>query len=369
MSSNRMRRRPSSGAERPEASARGAPSGSVSQESKAKLQDLQEQLGDLQESLLLTGIQDDLQDIQTTLSLLPTDIATLRDRGYVFRSFLERKVEVLVRHWEDTSQQVSREVRRFTRELQREADQAERALQQAMGGGTVQISRAEAAIKALDHRIDGARSAVNAMYEKLRENVNQTTSQVDQITWLLDQLDQASFQLHRSEDAVAACEAQLMETKKEGPKGVLYLTDERVIFEQKEKKATKKVLFIATEKETIQELAFAVPVGQIERIETSQQGFLGRKEMLELVFTPEADWSGVLLRLRGADNEEWTGLIGRVKSGEISKERSRPKEAAVLESLRNVPTTCSTCGAVIDAEIVRGMHEITCEYCGTVIRI
>ena len=28
------------------------------------------------------------------------------------------------------------------------------------------------------------------------------------------------------------------------------------------------------------------------------------------------------------DNEEWAGLIGRVKSGEIAKERTQPKEEA-----------------------------------------
>jgi hypothetical protein len=341
----------------------------VSEESQAKLRELQDQLGDLQESLSLAAVQDNMEEIRTTLTLLPTDIENLRTRGYAFRSFLERKVEVLTRQWEDASRQVSREVPRLTRELQREADEAERALHQAMAGGTVKISRADSAIEALEHRIDGAESAVRAMYEKLQQNVNQTKSQVERITWLLDQMDQASFELRPAEDPVAACKAQFMENKKDGPKGVLYLTDERLIFEQKEKRATKKVLFIATEKETLQELIFAVPIGQIERIETGQKGFLGRKEMMELRFTPEADWDGVLLRLRGADNETWAGLIGRVKSGEIAKERSRPKDVDVLEGIQDVPTKCSTCGATLDVDIVRGMREITCEYCGTVIRL
>jgi hypothetical protein len=371
MRSERQKRGLSSSMERREAyGPRGdMASRSVSEESRAKLGELQDQLGDLQESLSLAAIQDDMEEIQSTLTLLPTEIENLRSRGYAFRSFLERKVEVLTSQWEDASRQISREVPRLARELQREADEAERALHQALGGGTVQIARAESAVEALEHRVDGAQSSVRAMYETLQQNVNQTKSQVRQIEWLLDQVDQASFKLRPAEDAVAACKAQFMESQKDGPKGVLYLTDERLIFEQKEKKATKKVLFIATEKETVQELIFAVPVGQIEGIEARQKGFLGRKEMMQLQFTPEADWSGVLLRLRGADNEEWAGLIGRVRSGEISKERSRPKAVDVLEEIRDVPTKCGTCGASIDADIVRGMREITCEYCGTVIRL
>jgi len=49
-------------------------------------------------------------------------------------------------------------------------------------------------------------------------------------------------------------------------------TVERLVFEQKEKKATKKMLFITTAKETVQELIFAVPVGQIEECQASNIG-------------------------------------------------------------------------------------------------
>jgi hypothetical protein len=162
-----------------------------------------------------------------------------------------------------------------------------------------------------------------------------------------------------------------METEKEGPKGILYLTDERLVFERKEEVATKKVLFIATEKETVHELLLEVSIGQIEEIKAQdKKKFLGRKEMLELLFAPEADFSGATFRLHGgAKNEDWSALISRVKSGEIDKERSRPKDEAVVEAARSAPTKCTTCGATLPAEIVRGQREITCEYCGSVIRL
>ena len=348
---------------------RDTPSRSLSEESQATLRSLQDQLGEFQESLLLTSVQDDLGEMRSTLTLLPTEIENLRSRGYVFRGYLEKKVEVLGGQWDDTSRQVTREVTRLTRELQREADEAERALNQAMGGGTVPISRAQSAVDALEHRIHAAQAAAQAMYETLQENVAQTKSQIDEAVWMLDQLEQASFGLLPAEDPVAACKAQFMETRKDGPEGVLYLTDERLIFEQKEKKTTKKVLFIATEKETVQELIFAVPIGQVEDVQTSQKGLLGRKEMVRLLFAPAADLSDATIRLRGADNDEWAALIGRVRSGEITKERSHPKEEETLEEVRAVPTKCTTCGASISVEIVRGMREITCEYCGSVIRL
>jgi hypothetical protein len=310
-----------------------------------------------------------MEDLQTKLSLLLPAIEKLRSRGYVFRSFLERKIGVLEEQWEKTRARVYREVSQRTRELEHESEESESALRLAMRGGSTQVARAEASIEALERKVEAAQASIRAMYGTLQQNVNQTQSQVEEIKWLLDQLDEASFQLYPAEDPVAACKAQFMETKKDGPKGVLYLTDERLIFEQKEKKATKKVLFVATEKEELQELILALPVGQIEEMEASQKGFLGGKEMLELLFAPEADLSGATLRLIGADNEDWAGLIGRVRSGEIAGERVRPKDEATLESARTAPTTCPTCGAALDVEIVRGMREITCQYCGTVIRL
>jgi len=127
------------------------------------------------------------------------------------------------------------------------------------------------------------------------------------------------------------------------------------------------VLFITTEKETV---IFEVLVGQVEEVTASdKRKLLRRHEMLELLFAPEADLSGATLRLIDAQNEEWAQLIGRVKSGEIAKERTQPKDEAVVEAASAAPTKCPTCGATLSVEIVRGMREITCEYCGSVIRL
>jgi len=315
-------------------------------------------------------VQDDLEDIETALAVLPAEIEELRTRGYVFRGFLENKIGVLAEKWGETRNRVSREVDKHVRELEREADEAERAMSQATSGRTAQIARADSAIDTLEHKVRAAHSATQAMYNTLQQNVRQTQSQVKEIRWLLDQVDEASFQLYPGEDPVAVCKAQYMERDGEGPEGLLYLTDARLLFEQKEEIATKKILFITTEKETVQEFIFEVAIGQVDEVKASdKRKFLKRKEMLELVFAPEADLSGATLRLIDAQNEEWDKLIGRVKSGEIAKERTQPKDEAVVEAARAAPTKCPTCGATLSAEIVRGMKEITCEYCGSVIRL
>jgi hypothetical protein len=341
------------------------------EETRAKLESLQDKMEDLQSSILLTSAHNEMEEIETTLSVLPAEVEELRTRGYAFRSYLENKIKVLDEQWDETHPRVLREISKHTRELEKESDEAENVLRQAAGGRATAVSRAEGAIGTLESKADAALSAIRAMFSTIEQNVDQTKRQVEEVRWLLDQVDEASFELHPAEDPVMACEAQLMETEKEGPKGILYITDERLLFERKEKVTTKKVLFIATEKETVQEFLLEVPVGQIDEVKArDKKKFLGRKEMLELLFAPEADFSEATFRLHGgAKNEEWNALIGRVKSAEIDKERARPKDQAAVEAARSAPTKCSTCGGTLPADIVRGQREITCEYCGSVIRL
>jgi len=343
--------------------------GSEQEQTQARLEQITQKMESLQQAAALADVYGDLEDIDSVLAVLPADVEALRTQGYVFRNYLERKVEVLSGQWAEMRQQVSRDVERRSRELDREVARARSAIQAAQGGGSDQINRAESALRMLESKVSAAQDTVEGMYDALDENVTQTQAQAEQIAWALEQASQASFGFLPAEDLVMASPAQLLETKKDGPEGVLFLTDERLVFERKEKVATKKVLFIATEKETVQEELFAIPIGQVEEVKTSQAGLLGHKELLELIFSRQAPLSGARLRLRRVDNEEWATLLGRVRSGEIAQERTQPKGEAAAEEARQVPTKCPTCGAQITVTVVKGMREMTCEYCSSVIRL
>lgn len=343
---------------------------SATEERQAQLEALSSKLESLQRAAALTDIFEELEEVDSVLATLPVDVKALRSRGYVFRSYLERKVAVLVEQWAQMRERVAEEVQRRASDLASDLDRAERAVQMAHSGDAGQIAQAQSALRLLEGKVSATQDALEAMYDTLDQNIIQAQAQVEAIEWALDEADQASFGFHPEENLVAACRAQLLEDGKDGPEGILFLTDARLVFERKEEVATKKFLFITTEREIVQEPVFAVPIGHIEEVKTRQAGFLGRKEVLELHFAPEADLSEAHLRLLGgADNEEWAGLIGRVRSGEIDRERVQT-EAAPKKAIeaRSAPTKCPNCGALITTPIVKGMHEVTCEYCGTVIR-
>ncbi|MEM7347824.1 MAG: hypothetical protein AAF485_26620, partial [Chloroflexota bacterium] len=202
-------------------------------------------------------------------------------------------------------------------------------------------------------------------------------SQVE-IKWAFEQANQSLIEFLDAEYLVAACKATLLEKPheddKEGADGILYVTDERVIFEQKEKVATKKFLFVRTASEMVQEIDFEALIDWIEGVESQdKKKFMSKKELLTLNLSPDAEWGSVTFRLLGgAKNETWSQLINRVRSDEIERERIADAVAEKEEAINQTseaPTVCSVCGAPLPISIVRGQDTITCEYCGTVVRL
>jgi uncharacterized Zn-finger protein len=62
-------------------------------------------------------------------------------------------------------------------------------------------------------------------------------------------------------------------------------------------------------------------------------------------------------------------LIRRVKTGQLDAERVEAPEGEAGEEISSadLPTVCPSCGGKLPP-IFKGMHEVTCEYCGTLVR-
>lgn len=358
-------------------SGRVTPPTAVSEEIKTRLETAQRELDGLQDDVLLTSIHDDMGELEATLASLSTDLATLRTNGYAFKSYLENKINVLTDKWEDVSEIVEEDIEEQSAKLERDAEQAERFLRRAASGSEANVKRAETAIESLESKASSARRAVSSRYDDIAQTIRQTRRQLDEVQWAFEEADQATFDFLDAEYLIMVCRAKLLEDRDdadEGEEGNLYLTDERLIFEQKEKVATKKFLFVTTSSETVHELEFETLLGWIEKVEAQdKKKFLSTKDLLHLSLSPDADRGTVSFRLLdGAKNEDWSQLLNRAISGEIERERiaeaTEEKEAAT-EQVADAPTSCSMCGATLPATLVRGQSEITCEYCGTVVRL
>ncbi len=354
--------------------------------SEEKAAELDSQLGGFDSDLETIGEainshKKTLAELDQGINELVQNIAEIRERGYRYKGFLEGKIDIVSGKWQTARPVVLREIDTAEAQiLPLHSNVMDQVAAVRRSGKTSQALRQVTSVKAeignLQTRVNAAESSIEAAYGPVRQAFYQTRSQVQEVLWILDQVDQASFDFRAEENVVQAVKAKWWrDGKNKGPDGVLYLTDQRLVFEQKEKKATKKVLFVATEKETLQEMLFEAPVMSVDSVKASSKGLMGHQDHLDFEFGSGSDFANAHFHIDGQESEWWTGLVNRVKSDEIRRERyvTEAETLPVFDeenvgSLAEAPERCTACSAPFDAPIAKGQRQIQCEYCGTTMR-
>lgn len=336
---------------------------------------LEDEYSDLQEAANLANAKDALEDVAAVVNGLPAKLKEVRNRGYIFKGYLENKIGVLETQWADARPQVEKEIATQSTQLRgalRNAQTHMEALRKSQNSTTLRT--AEGSVRDVTSKVSAAESAISGLYDTVRTNAQQTDYQIGQLSWLMDQVDEASVSWSATEKPVSGVKAKWWrDGEKKGPEGILYLSNERLLFEQKEEVATKKVLFVTTEKETLQEFLFEASVGLIEEVKASNKGFGGHQDHLDFKFASGVDYANAHFHIDGQDCEMWAATVNRVRSGEIEREMVLSEAEAVrmnaaAQALSAAPTVCATCGATFSKPVTKGQKEITCEYCGSVTR-
>jgi phage shock protein A len=350
---------------------------SLAEQVQSEIQSLQSTLGDLQSSVRLTDIRDRVEDLGSTVRGLDRRIESLREGGYAFEKELEGLAKDLVGEWNKIAPGLEREIEKEARSLEEALRPLETQLSLLAGDQGMpktlssRVKRLKSQVESLEGRVEAAEAKVHGSYDQFSSGVDQLKSHLYQLEWMMTEISEASFDLLATESGIMAVKAVWAKNgkqEKDDPEGVLYLTDQRILFEQKEKVTTKKVLFVATEKKLVQDLLWETPVELIEEVKAHKEGFLNKDDYLELTFESRAPFNVLHLHIwqRG---DEWKALIQRAKAREFDQNRAITIDEVVAEKVKNAPTKCPSCGGAIKQVILRGMESITCEYCGDVIRL
>jgi hypothetical protein len=233
------------------------------------------------------------------------------------------------------------------------------------------VGSIQSAVNMLEGKISATERTIEGMYDQFNNQVSQFTMHLTEIEYLVTQLAEATFRLLPTEGGIAAIKAIWCKTGKEqkgDPEGVLYLTDQRILFEQKEEIVTKKVLFIATEKQKVQQLQIECPVTSVEKVDLSKQGMLKNEDHIEIRFISGAPLEVAHFHI-WQENTTWQQLINRAKSKDFDKGRAVAIDQTAVDKVKAAPSQCPSCGGNITQVVMRGMDSITCEYCGFVIRL
>lgn len=271
-------------------------------------------LSSLRDRLSFQDATDRVLAIQNHSALLSQQVQALRRRGYAFRSGLEVELGVLRSDWETlhaTLEQALADRRRILDEQVRRI--------QASHDRTQSVA---AALDDLESSVRSGEESLGATCAPLEGRLGHAQETIERIELTLRHADQKSFEWQAGEGPVQAVPSNWKKPgDKDGVEGVLFLTDKRLLFEQKEEVATKKVLFITTEKKTVQGLQWAVDVGQIASAEGSRRGLLGRDDYLTVRLGPGSPFPAADIHLRGQTGETWRELIEQARSGAIVRER------------------------------------------------
>ncbi|MBN1266852.1 MAG: hypothetical protein JXA25_15255 [Anaerolineales bacterium] len=344
------------------------------QELASQLQSLESTYQSLQSDIMLVSVKDSIEDMQTKAIHLSQSVKSIRDKGYVFENDLEKRCNSLRKQWISLKPSIQRELTQQVNTLAADVKRLDAQMLRTRSSsrntqlGLKLVKETEAAVKGLEGKAEAASSSVRGMYDSLENQISKLESHLNQIDWGLNEAAESSFDWLALEGLVRAVKAEWVRGKKDKVEGVLYLTDQRLMYERKEEVATKKVLFIATEKELVQQAELEIAVKQVDKASAKKEGFMKHEDHLYLDLAAGAPTDAVHFHIDGQDCEEWAHLIRRASEGELDCQRITPISDEEVDRLRNAPTKCPSCGATITAPILRGQIEFSCDYCGAVSR-
>lgn len=313
----------------------------------------------------LPDIANRVTTITNNVTALPAAIAEIRSRGYAFRSYLEQKADVLAQQWQNNQMQVNQIITQEAAALRQELEQAQPNVYKLdTNPHPASTSFLESTLNTIQTKVDAAENRVNGLCQAVEQEISTTQTQLNEIKWFLEQKEEASFAFNPTEALFLAAKAEWTDGK-DKPDGILFLTDQRLVFEQKEK--TGGGLF--RRGEMTQEVEWEFPLTAINDVKPENKGLFGGKDMLNFVLGAGAPFGKLTVEVKGGvDCKFWARQIQRMMSGDTKDERAIEPDPELIEKLRTAPTACHVCGGTLPS-IIAGQTEVTCAYCGAVIRI
>lgn len=344
----------------------------LTQELQAEATRIDTEFERLEKQAQLSTIYDDIGKFDSKLVEYPLAVDALRARGYVHSGQLEDQIESLDDKWDQVRSRVETALKQQVQRLDRELDTAELKVTQM--NSSVGIKGAETAVSSLARQISAAGSAVSGLYQGLENELDTIGYRLNSLSQMLNLYEGSpEIRLYEAEGPLMAVEAEWEQDGDEGPDGFLFLTDQRLVFEQREEIVTKRKFgLFKSESEKIQKVLIEVQTHEIEQVSHKEEGgFLGmgKADILELVFASSAPVTRARFHLKGQNSSEWTAMIKRVQTGEIDADRAEEylDEVKAAEAVTaSFPTQCPTCFAAIQPP-PRGATTVTCDFCGTVI--
>lgn len=337
-------------------------------ELKSAIGDLKEQYSDFVKRVQLTDIVEDISQLGNDIAELPDSIAELRQRGYVFHSYLENKLEVLAERWDDINDRVEEWLDEENDELEDDLAQIEKHMSQLSSSKPSSyhqklVEKLQPAFETMGEKIDAAEEKIRALFAPISTEASKTKSTLRKLNGYMDTAEGASFDFHAGETVFMVADGEWTDGR-DKPDGNLYVTNQRIIFEQDEKTGKRLGMFGGKQtKETLWE----VEHGQVEKVMADDRGMFGGKDMMVLKASG-ASFAETTVEIKGGiEAKTWAQQVNRAVKGLIAQDSAVEEDSDLIERLQKSPTACPNCGGTLP-KLSAGSLEANCEFCGAVVR-
>ena len=278
--------------------------------------DLTSRVNDLREKANGLAEQFSAEKIGQQVNTVQDQFQKIEQRGYAFLADLKRKLPDLRDQWDTARDQLHDTLTQQQVAIKKVVGETGAYIERVKEVDTAGLNKSETMVNTLQKTVEDAEEALGKLVEPITSAINAITSELYKIDRYLDARDEASFDFESGERVILADKAEWVVTGKgkEDPDGIVYLTDRRVIFEQKEKTGKKLGLF-GGKKE--QEIEWAITLDQIANIETENKGLLGGKDMITLTLSAGAEHNPLVMEIKSADNKFWKDMLEKAKSGKV----------------------------------------------------
>lgn len=357
-----------------------------------KISDLRSKASRLQSEALFSDESREISALDKNLEDALRKLETLKGKGYLHGRTVEENLKRAKELWQDRRREAENELRNLSNDLRYKSEQVDKEVRDLRNTFERDFREAERRYRDVENRVEeferlvnSAESRIEGKFQDLKNDLNKASSLLTEIENGYNLLEKASFKLHQEEDLIYVCGAQYLEDKKKnGPKGNIFLTGNRFIFEQNEEVVVSRSFIFFTKKEHVQKIITERAIGALGEMKDLEQGFVFKAEVLDVVFKDGKAPQSMMFKLN-KDSKMLKDLINRIISGDIERDKTGGKPptgtlsqgettiapatepaAAPSGSLKEI--RCPGCGVLYDKPLLKGMTSDNCDYCGTTIR-
>lgn len=300
-----------------------------------------------------------INTLDSNIKQISTRVQNLRDNKYYSQSNLEKRYTELENTWNNISPSIQSYSLEQSNQLLQKQTSLETKINQA--SSITELIQYTSILSDLNRDLLGIENNLSNQIENFQSQYHMIDSNLRTAEDTVANLVDSSIGWKNNEHPLLAVNVHDLTHNK---KGVLTLTNLRILFEEIKEEVIRKTLFIATEKKTVHELMLDEPIGSIDQIEKGTVG-LFKGAGLFIKFKPQAKLAELKIDTDRNEDDLILHYYNHIILGEADKELEPVQEKID----KNIPIVCPTCSAPYREEILRGQTSVKCIYCGTVIQV